>query len=120
MRALRRRIAPRRHWAGGLLALCVLVAACGTPVAASLAALARHQQSYAGEEVSTAGTVVRFHDPSGPYFVLQDSHQDRVEVRPAWRVAADLGRRVQVIGRFTIDASNGRVIEVTSVAPLSG
>jgi len=98
----------------GLL-LGVLLAGCSAPHH-SLAALTEHQDAYDGQAVSTSGTVRRFEDPSGPYFVLEDEDGNRVEVTPANDVSGYVGQTVSVTGRFRVDPQLGRLITVETVS----
>ncbi len=100
-----------------VLGLGLLLAAC-VPTAISLSELADHQDQYAGQTVTTAGTVRHFTDGGG-YDVLEDPAGNRVMVRPASSVSAFLGHAVSVTGRFTVDSSAGRVINADSVRPSS-
>lgn len=104
------------------LAAVFLAPACGTkhPVAVSLATLAAHQESYQGREVETRGTVRRFTDPMGSYFVIEDIGQNRVEILPAFRVSSFLGRLVEVRGRFRFNQRIGRFIQVEHLSAGGG
>lgn len=101
-----------------LIGVVLLASACGIhqPVSVSLGSLAANQGSYQGQEVRTEGLVQRFTDPTGPYFVLEDAQQDRVEVLPAARMAGFEGRRVEVTGKFGVNETIGRYIQVERVS----
>jgi hypothetical protein len=105
-----------------VLASAVLAAACAgrQPASVSLASLAAHQQSYRGKQVTTQGVVRRFADATGTYFVVEDAEHDRVEVLPASRMAAYQGRRVEVTGRFGVDQTTGRFMQVERVSVAGG
>lgn len=97
-----------------MLGVALFAPGCGTkqPTSVSLAALASDQENYQGEEVRTQGMVRRFTDPSGPYFVIEGAHQDRVKVVPASLMVKYEGRRVEVIGTFHVNQAVGRLIRV--------
>ncbi len=100
--------------ATAILFLAALLAGCG-PAHHSLADLVEHQETYDGRTVSTSGTVERFEDPSGPYYLLDDGSGNRVALTPASSIAGHTGESVTVTGRFTIDPGEGRRIAVNSV-----
>ncbi len=99
--------------------LGIVLAGCASPHR-SLADLVAHQETYDGRVVTTSGTVRRFEDPSGPYYVLEDADGNRVEVTPASSVEGRVGEVVSVTGRFSIEPMQGRVIAVDSVSPSGG
>lgn len=105
----------------GLAALAAFAAfklTTGGARAVPLAALARDQQQYVGQQVSTTGTVRRLTDPDGSsYYVLSDPRQDVVLLRPAPPVRRYLGRRVRVIGSFGFDPRAGRYVRVGQIRP---
>jgi hypothetical protein len=82
-----------------------------------LAGLVSRQQDFAGDEVRTSGTVTRFVDAAGTYYVLQDAQQDRVELLPPSKAGAFDGRTVTVTGRFHVSSSIGRFIRVELIKP---
>lgn len=84
-----------------------------------LADIVREQHQFLGAEVRTQGTVRRFVDASGPYFVLEDSEQDRVELLPASLIMPFLGARIAVDGRFGFDDHEGRFIRVERVTVMA-
>jgi hypothetical protein len=73
-----------------------------------------------GRDVRTEGVVRRFADPSGPYFVLEDAEDNRVELSPASRVTGYQGRRVEVVGVFCFNQKRGRFIDVANVSIVTG
>jgi hypothetical protein len=83
----------------------------------SLARLTADQTAYQGKAVVVHGTIVAFNDGGGRYFVIQDSHEDRVESLPASWIAPYAGRRVTVDGTFHVDLAIGRWIRLRSVSP---
>lgn|SRR5487761_1118695 len=104
-----------------ILVLALLVAACGVPSRpVSLASLAADQASYQGQEVTTQGVVHRFTDPTGPYFLIEDAADNRVEVVPAAEIAKYEGRQVAVTGKFDFVPNTGRVIHIHHVSLASG
>lgn len=111
---------PRRLRAAALLLSCAALIAsdCGGPgPLVSLSRLVADQSAYAGHQVAVRGTIVAFNDASGPYFVIQDNHQDRVEVFPRSWIAPYSGRTVTVAGTFHVDQTTGRWIQLRSVSP---
>lgn len=102
---------------GSSAASLLLASACGSAPATSvsLATLATNSQRYTGAQVSTRGVVQRFVDPSGPYFVLQDAQEHRVELLPSSRVSPDVGRQIEVTGTFNFSPDSGRFIDVQEV-----
>jgi len=108
------RLRPLRS-ATAVLCLAALLAGCGAPHH-SLADLVEHQETYDGRTVSTSGTVERFEDASGPYYVLDDGAGNRVALTPASSVAGRTGESVTVTGRFSVDPGEGRRIAVDSVS----
>ena len=99
------------------LGLLTLVG-CGIagPANVSIAELANHQDVYIGQQVTAAGRVVAFSDPSGRYFVLEDdAWVNMVELRPARTAAPHAGVRVSVTGRFGFDPRSGRYIDIANV-----
>jgi len=105
----------------GLCAAMALVAACGSTTVphVSLAALASSQSNYAGEMLTTDGTVQKFSDSSSTYYVISDAADDRVELQPSSKAASYNGRDVQVTGTLTVDPSTGRVITVTEIGSVT-
>ncbi len=85
------------------------------PSSVSLVTLTSDQDAYRGAVVTTRGTVRRFIDPSGPYFVIEDPDRNRVEVLPTSSVAPYVGRRVEVTGTYDVDQSVGRFIRTDRV-----
>lgn len=83
----------------------------------SLAQLSAHQAAYAGHRVVVHGTIVAFSDGAEPYFVIQNDHQDRVEIIPAAAIAPYTGRSVTVDGTFHVDQTTGRWIQLRSISP---
>lgn len=79
----------------------------------------REQDQFLGAEVRTRGTVRRFVDARGPYFVLEDLEQDRVELLPASLIMPYLGARIAVDGRFGLDDQVGRFIRVERVTVMA-
>ncbi|MGH2719218.1 MAG: hypothetical protein ACRDJU_11635, partial [Actinomycetota bacterium] len=103
---------------GGLPLLLLLGSGCRRSAqAVPLSVLAANQGSYQGQAVVVHGAIVTFTDASGQYFVIQDAHQDRVEIVPSTRIAPYAGRRVTVEGTFHTDESAGRWIQLGSVSP---
>lgn len=111
-----RRASYRRGAVLLLSCIGVLTTACGTATQVSIASLAADSERYAGTEVETQGVVVRFVDPSGPYFVLQDAEEHRVELSPGSSVSGDVGRHIDVTGQFSDSPKVGRVIKVERVS----
>lgn len=105
--------------AAGLAALAAFAAfklTTGGAQTVPLAALAREQQEYVGQQISTTGTVRRLTDPDGSsYYVLSDPRQDVVLLRPAAAVRQYLGRHVHVVGGFRFDPQAGRVLRVRQI-----
>jgi hypothetical protein len=99
-----------------LAAILVLVA-CGLgpsePVEVTLAELAADHERYDGLVVATEG-LVRSHDDPLHYWI-EDEAPNRVELRPDDEVAPLLGEHVRVVGEFTFDEDEGRVISVEDI-----
>lgn len=85
----------------------------------SLAQLAAKQDAYAGRLVDTIGTVRSFLDASSRYYVIEDAHQNRVELLPGRLVSRYVGRRVEVTGKFEFDERSGRFIAIEEIVPLT-
>jgi len=94
--------------------------ACGdgeSPVAKlRLEDLVRFAGRYDGERVTSAGIVRSHSDPE--HYWIEDDELHRVEVRPPSAVAAHLGERVRIVGRFYYSRKQGRTIEVERIAVL--
>lgn len=98
--------------AAGLL----LCAGCTeTAVSVPLEILVSQQTSFDGRRVRTSGTVREF--PSPHHVWIEDAALNRVELRPAERLAERVGQRVEVVGRFSFAPDVGRRIELESVEP---
>ncbi len=97
-----------------ILVVVMTLAACAAR-RVSLAELADHQGQYAGQTVTTSGTVRHFTDGGG-YDVLEDAAGNRVLLRPESAVADRVGDRITVTGGFALDPSVGRVLSVASVS----
>lgn len=85
-----------------------------------LSELVAHQMSYQGDDLAVRGSIVAFGAGAGQYFVIQDAHQNRVEVLPTSRVARYRGSRVTVEGTFHADQTRGRWIWLHNVAARAG
>ncbi len=100
-------------------ALMVLTA-CGLvttgPRAVTLAELAADQDRYDGTVVSTEGVVRSFDDPL--HYWIEDEDVNRVELVPHDEVAPLLGEEVRVVGEFTFDRDQGRLITVDRIEPI--
>jgi len=100
-----------------ILGLMLLVmAGCGGESPAQevrLLDLVRQVERFDGERIVTAG-IVRSH-PDPEHYWIEDEELNRVEIRPGERIAAHLGDRVQVTGRFSYAPDAGRVIEAEAV-----
>jgi len=109
---------PRRTAYIALAIALLTLVGCGIagPANVSIAELANHQDVYIGQQVTAAGRVVAFSDPSGRYFVLEDdAWVNMVELRPARTAAPHAGVRVSVTGRFGFDPRSGRYIDIANV-----
>ena len=108
-------IQPRLTLLPCLLAAASLLGGCGgeaTPV--SLQVLAAHQDDFDGREVRTCGTL-RSH-PSPRHYWIEDAALHRVELVPA-ELVEDYGEQeIEVSGRFSFAAGQGRRIQVTTLA----
>lgn len=91
----------------------------GTPVDASLARLAAHQESYSDRQVSVQGMVKRLRNPDGArYYALSDRRGDLVALQPGRVAARHVGQQVAVTGTFVIDPHVGRLIRIQGVRVL--
>ncbi len=95
-----------------------MVPACGAddPAEVSLQILAREQESWIDDEVVTEGRVVRFRDPDGAYYVLEDDLQNRVALSPGNGAAPHLGESITIVGVFDVDPDIGRVIRIQRIS----
>ncbi len=84
----------------------------------SLAQLVANQDAYVGRLVDTTGMVRSFIDATGRYYVIEDSHQNRVELLPASRADPYEGGRIEVTGKFGFDERTGRFIVIEGILPL--
>lgn len=125
--ALQRTRTARRRWpflVGAALVVALLATGASAlvhrgPTRISLVRLVDRQESYAGRDVETAGTVRRFVDPDGStYYVIEDSPTDRVEIEPAGAASGHVGQRVAVVGTFRVDDRTGRSIAVRGLSPV--
>lgn len=123
-----RRVTGAASRRGPLLALVAIVLAALAAFAAlkltsgagdagvTLANLAREQQAYLGDEVTTSGIVRRFTDPNGSsYYMLTDARADRVILRPAATARRYRSQHVTATGRFGFDPGAGRVLRVRRI-----
>ncbi len=85
----------------------------------SLASLVAHQDRYDGNRVRVEGHVRLFVDADGgEYFVLEDTHHDRVQLEPAASASSYRRAVVRVTGCFTADPTTGRHLRITTIARL--
>lgn len=116
--------ATRARIGGGPLAALVVAAlvltACGLvttgPRAVTLAELATEQDRYDGTVVRTEGVVRSFDDPL--HYWIEDEDVNRVELVPHEEVAPLLSEKVRVVGEFTFDQDQGRLITVDEIEPI--
>ncbi len=77
--------------------------------------LAAQEDAYQDKLVRTQG-VVRMFEPPRHYW-LEDHESNRVGLEPAELAAPLLGQVVRVVGCFTFDEQQGRVIRIQEIAP---
>lgn len=98
-----------------VLASVLLLSCTSRPEEVSLARLAHEQEAFSGDEIKTHGTVRKFENANGTYFVLEDESRNRVALLPASMVERLVGQEITVTGRFELKRGLGRVITVDGV-----
>lgn len=88
----------------------------GGPTEVSLTRLAQEQDAFSGDEITTSGTVRKFEDARGSYFVLEDESRNRVALSPTSMVAGLVGEEILVTGNFEVRPGFGRVIEIERIS----
>ena len=97
-------------------AIALAAAGCGGSGRIPLETLAAKQQAYVGKRVTTSGTVLQEHDPSGKtYYVLGGAGGSLVGLLPAKRAARYVDAHVVVSGVFRIVPGFGRAIRVSRI-----
>ena len=93
-------------------------AACGVNdgpvVPVHLADLAAYAPFYDGRRIEAAGVVHRIEEPE--HYWIEDDAVNRVRIEPGSAVAAFVGRRVRVTGRFHYAPDEGRSLRAGRVA----
>jgi len=86
-----------------------------TPVEIELALLVEQPANFNGRLVQTAGTVRGFDSPR--HFWIEDEATHRIGLLPADFVAPYVDTEIEVIGRFSYVADEGRRIRVRTIRP---
>lgn len=83
--------------------------------AVALGNLARYPEVYADAQVATVGTVRRASAARTLYVLDGGGHGTRIVLEPASSAARDLGRRVRVVGLFTVTFELGYEILISRI-----
>ncbi len=103
-----------------LTAVAVLalgIAACGNngdPEDVTLGEIVQDHDGFNGDTIRVEGEVVGFDEPV-EHYVVEDQHQNRIELQPTDRAAEYEGETIVVVGDFTFSEDEGRQLEIEQI-----
>lgn len=107
------------NWIGRcLLAISIagLLGCSGSSDEVSMGFLVLHSGSYDGRVVTVEGHVRGMEEPE--HYWLEDSHYNRVGLRPKHQASSYLDQQVRLVGRFEASSEKGRRIRIQQVQAL--